>query len=101
VVRRALLYDIKQEVAKLRRNRIRADVYVVITNVPLTGVRHVGTRDRIDHLTAQCARMGMELQVWGAADLDRMLDAYPDVRTTFVDVLPGDVLAALRDRVMV
>jgi hypothetical protein len=95
LARRALLHDIEKELTKIRTNRITCHVFVLATNLPMTGVLGSGTRDRIDEIVKRYRRQGIEVQVWDAADLSRQLDAYPDVRTTFVDVLPGDVIAAL------
>jgi hypothetical protein len=69
--------------------------YVLITNVPFSGVRYVGTRDKISKVIDEWREHVPEIEVWDAVDLSRMLDADPDTRTTYLDaVLPGDVLRA-------
>jgi hypothetical protein len=95
--RDALLDEFPRELQKLAKVKAsRCDVYVLITNVPFTGVRGVGTRDRIQALASRHRRKLRDIQIWDAADLSAMLDASSDVRTAYLEtILPGDVLARL------
>lgn len=95
--RDALLDELPRELNKLTGTApARCDVYVLITNVPLTGAKAVGTRDRIEHIASKYRRKIRVLEVWDAADLSAMLDANQDVRDAYLDtLLPGDILARL------
>ena len=67
-----------------------------MTNVPFTGVRSVGTRDRVNIIIRSWLDRVPEVEVWDANDLARMLDADADTRACYLDdLLPGDLLRAL------
>jgi hypothetical protein len=89
--------ELNSELTKLiTKYKVPCDKYVLITNVPFSGVRHVGTRDKVNQVVAKWRERVPEIEVWDAVDLSRMLDADPDTRTTYLDdILPGDVLRAL------
>ena len=72
----------------------------MITNVPFTGSRNVGTRDQTTAIAAQWKQHIPEIYVWDAANLSCMLDADEDVRTAYLDdILPGDVLKAIYTKI--
>ena len=72
----------------------------MITNVPLSGARLIGTRDKVTRIAEDWKSKIPDIEVWDAADLSRMLDNNPNVRTTYNDlILPGDILAALRNQI--
>ncbi|WP_157464589.1 NACHT domain-containing protein [Crocosphaera chwakensis] len=89
--------DLKKELDKIvNKHKVPCHTYIMITNVPLTGVRNIGTRDKITKVTEQWKQHIPEIHVWGAADISCMLDANQDVRTSYLDsILPGDIFKAL------
>ena len=95
--RDAVLSDLEKELDKIvNKYSVPCHVYVLITNVPFTGARNVGTRDQVTALADKWRRRIPEIYVWDAADLSRMLDANVDVRTAYINtILPGDVLKAI------
>ncbi len=88
--------ELEKELDKIvNKYEVPCHKYVLITNVPFSGVRHVGTRDKVDKVIKKWQEHVPEIEVWDAVDLSRMLDADPATRTTYLDaVLPGDVLRA-------
>jgi len=95
--RKAIVEDLERELDKIvHKYKVPCHVYVMITNVPFTGVRHIGTRDKITAVARKWNKHIAEILVWDAADLSRLLDANEDVRTAYIDtILPGDILKAL------
>ena len=89
--------DLKTELDKvINKYKLPCHKYILITNVPFSGVRHVGTRDKVNAVIEKWQAKVPEIEVWDATDLSRMLDADPDTRTTFLDeILPGDILREL------
>lgn len=89
--------DLDKELDKVvNKYKVPCHKYILITNVPFSGVRHVGTRDKVNAVIKKWRPKVPEIEVWDATDLSRMLDADPDTRTTFLgEVLPGDVLREL------
>ncbi|MDA1277876.1 MAG: hypothetical protein O2960_28090 [Verrucomicrobia bacterium] len=88
--------ELDNELDKIvNKYKVPCHKYVLITNVPFSGVRHVGTRDKVNKVIKKWQENVPEIEVWDAIDLSRMLDADPDTRTTYLDaILPGDVLRA-------
>ena len=87
---------LKAELEKVAKYKLPCHHYVLITNVPLTGARMIGTRDRAAKIAEDWKSKIPSLEVWDAADLSRMLDVNSDVRTTYAEmIVPGDVLSAL------
>lgn len=88
--------ELDNELDKIvNKYKVPCHKYVLITNVPFSGVRHIGTRDKVNKVIKKWQKKIPEIEVWDAIDLSRMLDADPDTRTTYLDaVLPGDVLRA-------
>lgn len=95
--RDAVVADLQSELTKLvRKYKVPCHAYVMITNVPFTGARNVGTRDRVTAIAKQWEEEVPEILVWDAGDLSRMLDGNEAVRTAYLDhILPGDVLKAI------
>ncbi len=95
--RSALEAELKKELKKLiETHKVKCHSYVLITNVPFTGTRTKGTKDRISEAIEQWRQFIPEIQVWDAVDLSRMLDADPSTRQSYLDVvLPGDILQKL------
>lgn len=91
--RDAVTQDLKNELDKIvNKHKVPCHAYVMITNVPFTGIRNVGTRDQTTAIADKWKQDIPEIYVWDAADLSRMLDADEDVRTAYLeDVLPGDL----------
>ena len=80
----------------VQKYKVPCHKYVLITNVPFSGVRYVGTRDKVGHIIKKWQGQVPEIEVWDAVDLSRMLDADPGTRTTYLDaILPGDILRAM------
>jgi len=70
--------------------------YILITNVPFSGVRFVGTRDKITAICEEWAVKIPEIEIWDANDISRMLDNSPGVRAAFLEtILPGDILSEI------
>jgi hypothetical protein len=93
----AVVADLKAELEKVTtKYKLACHHYVLITNVPLTGASRIGTRDKVTKIADDWKTKIPCVEVWDAADLSRMLDNNPDVRTTYNElILPGDILKAL------
>jgi hypothetical protein len=93
----ALVSDLRAELEKLTtKHQVKCHHYVLITNVPLSGARRIGTRDQITKVAAQWINQIPSIEVWDAVDLSRMLDNNSDVRAAYDElILPGDVIAAI------
>lgn len=97
VARDAVIEDLDKELGKIvKKYAVPCHAYVLITNVPFTGVRNIGTRDKVAIVAKKWEEHVPEIYVWDAADLSRLLDANEDVRTAYTDtILTGDTLKAL------
>lgn len=95
--RKDVVSDLDKELKKVVETyNLGCHHYVLITNVPFSGRRYVGTRDEVEIVEKKWTDKIPEIEVWDAADLSRMLDADPGTRTTYLDaILPGDVLRAI------
>jgi hypothetical protein len=95
--RNSVVEELDKELEKIiHKYAVPCHAYVMITNVPFTGVRNIGTRDLIMEQVRKWHEHVPEIYVWDAADLSRMLDANEDVRTAYLDtILAGDTLKAL------
>jgi hypothetical protein len=93
----AVVADLKAELEKVTNKYKHAcHHYVLITNVPLTGASRIGTRDKVMKVADDWKTQIPCVEVWDAADLSRMLDNNPSVRTAYDElILPGDILKAL------
>ncbi len=84
-----------------KRKGERPDYYVVVTNVALSGQVGGGIDDVKKEIRDHAADPSREwdlkeCDVWDRSKVERLLDAYPDVRQSFNGLLtPGDVLAAM------
>ena len=89
--------DLNKELEKIvNKYAVPCHKYILVTNVPFTGVRNVGTRDKVNAVIETWQSKIPEIEVWDATDLSRMLDADPDTRKTFLgEILPGDILHEL------
>lgn len=86
----------------LQRKGERPHYYVVVTNTTLSG-QIDGGRDSVEKIIwAHAANRDnafplKKCAIWDRSKVERLLDAYPDVRQTFNGLLTvGDVLAALQ-----
>jgi hypothetical protein len=97
IARDAVIDELDKELDKIiNKHKVPCHAYVMITNVPFTGVRNVGTRDKVTAIASKWKKNIPEIYVWDAADLSRMLDTNEDVRTAYLDaILVGDTLKAL------
>jgi hypothetical protein len=95
--RNSVVKELDKELEKIvHKYAVPCHAYVMITNVPFTGARNIGTRDLIMKQVKKWYEHVPEIYVWDAADLSRMLDANADVRTAYLDtILAGDTLKAL------
>lgn len=95
--RDVVVNELDNELSKvINKYKVPCHAYVMITNVPFTGVRDLGTRDRISAVAKKWKDIVPEIFVWDASDLSRMLDANESVRTAYLDtILPGDLIKAI------
>lgn len=93
----AVVADLKYELEKVTtKYQVPCHHYVLITNVPLTGARRIGTRDKITKISEDWREKIPVIEVWDASDLSRILDDNADVRTAYHElILPGDILSSL------
>jgi len=93
-----VLADLTAELEKItKKYKYKCDNYILITNVPLSAVHEVGTVDRIKtQIFPKYRNQIPNLAVWGADDVNRLLDNYPEVRTAYLPLLvTGDVVREL------
>ena len=98
--RKALLKDIDDELEKITGKYGRSpDNYVIATNVPLTPASDSGTLDQIKKVVfAKYHDKIQRFAIWGADDINRFLEKYPQVRTSYMHlIVPGDLIAWLLD----
>ncbi|MFY1596566.1 NACHT domain-containing protein [Micromonospora sp. WMMD737] len=96
--RAQVLADLDEELHKITdKYRHRCDNYILVTNVPLSGVFKRGTIDRINNeIAPKYASKIKNIAVWGADDVQRYLEQCKDVRTAFLQfIVPGDLIAEL------
>ena len=96
---RVLAAELDSELLKVtEHHEVACDSYVLLTNLPLTGVRHSGGRDVLEARAERWRAKELEVHIWDANKLSTLLDGSPDVRQTYLDqVVPGDVLAEVLD----
>ena len=89
--------DLSGELEKIvNKYKVPCHKYILATNVPFSGVRNVGTRDKVNTVISDWRSEIPEIEVWDATDISRMLDADPETRTSFLgEILPGDILREL------
>ena len=89
--------DLTNELEKIvNKYEVPCHKYILVTNVPFSGVRHVGTRDKVNTIIRAWQSKIPEIEIWDATDLSRMLDADTETRTSYLgEILPGDILREL------
>jgi nucleoside-triphosphatase THEP1 len=95
---RQLVADLDDELSKItRKYRHRCDNYILMSNVSLTPVFQKGIKDRIDSEIAPKYRHKIKhIHVWGAEEICRFLDAYPNIRRSYAHLLvAGDAISRL------
>jgi len=98
--RKAVLKDLETELDKIvLKYRRHCDNYILVTNVPLSGVAGSGTLDVIaDKIIPQHSGEISNVHVWGADDINRLLEKYPAVRNAYLHfMVAGDLIAQLID----
>lgn len=93
-----IVSDLKNELKRVtEKYKHRCDNYILITNVPLSGVHEKGTIDKIEaDVFSEYRSKIPHLAVWGADDVNRLLDDHPKIRTAYLPLLvTGDVIAEL------
>ncbi len=98
VARRQLLAELDNELSKItEKYRHPCDNFIFMTNVSLTPVFQTGIKDRIDNeIIPKYLHTIKHIHVWGAEEICRFLDAYPNIRQTYAHLLvSGDIIACL------
>jgi hypothetical protein len=98
--RKALIKDVEGELEKIiNKYNFSPDNYIVATNVPLSPAHESGTLDTIHRTVFSKYRDNIKrLAIWGADDINRFLEKYPNVRTSYLHlIVPGDLIAWLMD----
>jgi len=96
--RRRLLAELDDELSKIiEKHKYPCDNYILITNVSLTPAFQKGIKDKIDgEIIPKYRHVIRHIHVWGAEEICRFLDAYPNIRQTYTHFLvSGDVIARL------
>jgi hypothetical protein len=95
--RAQVLADLHSELAKITvKYKIPCDNYILITNVPLSGVHSSGTRDRVATEVAPQFKSIDHIMVWDATDIYRQLENNRDVASAYAHLItPGDIIAQL------
>jgi len=96
--RRLLIAELDDELSKItEKYRHPCDNFILVTNVTLTPVFQRGIKDKIDKEIIPKHHHAIEhIHVWGADEICRFLDAYPDIRQTYAGLLvSGDIIACL------
>lgn len=94
--------DIKKELKKItKKYEYECDNYILITNVPLSPVHGTGTKDTIDNdILPEFKEKIPNIHIWGAEEVERHLDAYPEIRRSYSHLLvTGDVISRLLDNI--
>jgi hypothetical protein len=96
--RRRLLVELDDELSKItEKYRHPCDNFILMTNVSLTPVFQRGVKDKIDNEIIPKYHPAIKhIHVWGAEEICRFLDAYPNIRQTYAHLLvSGDIIACL------
>lgn len=98
--RRQVVADVEAELKKItEKYGHECDNYILITNVPLTPEPNSGTLAKIEKVFARFRAKIPNLHVWGAVEVNRLLEKYTSVRTNYLQfIVAGDVLAQLLAR---
>lgn len=100
--RKDLISDVDNELDKLVNKYGRKfDNYIIATNVPLSPSFDSGTLDVImEKVFSKYVASVNRLAVWGADDINRFLDAYPDTKRAYLHLItPGELIAKLLKQV--
>ncbi len=98
VARRQLLAELDNELSKITEKYGHpCDNFIFMTNVSLTPVFQTGIKDRIDNeIIPKYLHTIKHINVWGAEEICRFLDAYPNIRQTYTHLLvSSDIIACL------
>ncbi|MGA2308041.1 MAG: hypothetical protein ABSG57_00660 [Candidatus Bathyarchaeia archaeon] len=95
-----LAHELNKIVIKYKR---KCDNYILITNVPLSSVSERGTHDLIEQVISRFRglRQGVyhvpsNIHVWGADEIYRFLEFYPEIRCSYLQfITPGDLIGQL------
>jgi len=95
--REGLIKDLDNELSMITGKYSHpCDNYILVTNVSLTPAFQKGTKDRIDREVIPKYPQIRNIHVWGAEELCRHLDRFPDIRKTYIHFLiTGDIIARL------
>jgi hypothetical protein len=96
--RRCLLAELDDELSKItEKYKHPCDNFILMTNVSLTPVFQRGIKDKIDNeIIPKYHHRIKHIHVWGAEEICRFLDAYPNIRRTYAHLLiSGDIIARL------
>jgi hypothetical protein len=94
--RKKVLYELENELAKIKTNFRTCDNYILATNVSLTSVRGTGTLDRMEQIKTRFRDKIRNIHVWGYQEIRGYLDQHQDIRSTYSHfVNPGDAMNAL------
>lgn len=96
--RSTIIAEIQKELDKIiNKYKLQCDNYIVITNIPLSAVKDSGTLDSIyQDIFSRYRKHISNMAIWGADDINRFLDLYPEVRRPYLSLLvSGDVIAEL------
>ncbi|WP_329051987.1 hypothetical protein OG738_06280 [Amycolatopsis sp. NBC_01488] len=99
--RKQVLSELEDELDKItNKYKHPCNNYILATNVPLTGVAGTGNLDTIANSIAPKYSDKIEnIHVWGADDINRFLENYVDIRTSYLHfIVAGDVLHQLIKR---
>ena len=70
------------------------DNFIFITNVSLSSAAKEGTLDRLREISGRYEKHIPHVHTWGARDICRFLDSFPDIRRSYSHfITPGDVIA--------
>lgn len=95
--RENIIKDLDGELQSItKKYKHSCDNYILATNVSLSPVYQTGTKDKIDRtIIPKYSSQIPHIHFWGAEEICRFLDAYPDIRRTYDLLLPGDIIARL------
>ncbi|MEV1074909.1 NACHT domain-containing protein [Micromonospora parva] len=98
--RKQVVADIGSELKKVtEKYGHKCDNYILATNVPLTPEPGSGTMTKIEKVFSRFRDKIPNLHVWGASEINRFLEKYTNIRTSYLNfVVTGDVLAQLLAR---
>ncbi|GAB7520886.1 NACHT domain-containing protein [Rhodococcus sp. no. 34] len=97
--RKELVSDLKSELNKVVNEQQReVDNYIIATNVPLSPAPKSGTLDKLHSVAEEYEASIKNFAVWGADEINKFLDKYPGVRTSYFHlIVAGDLIASLLD----